>query len=218
MSGGEVLKSAGFPVRYAWRPDELQDYITWFDVQDYPADGYEPYVDLSSVARGEDAAGQTTTLARSNFRSLVRDYPDSFTRVSYSNVDALGAFVADLTDELTGILVGLAEQYPLYDESDLSELESDEITESFEQYVRYDIRDLIDPAGLETWDGDLDDLAQRELFWSAVDGLDIYPEHDGLDVHWSIHYPAIGAEISKRLTGCSLCRKIGHPLSEPCLP
>jgi hypothetical protein len=73
----------------------------------------EPYADLTSVGKGEGQAGQSSTVDRSNFRSLQRDYPDTFTPVSYSNVNALGAFVADLDDDLTGILTGLRSDYPL---------------------------------------------------------------------------------------------------------
>jgi hypothetical protein len=191
----ETLKSAGFPVIHAYRPDEGQDYITWNTYQDYPGEGTEPYVDLSRVGRGEDQAGQTTTLDRSNFRSLIRDYPDTFTTISYSNVDALGAFITDLSDELVSILAGLVTDYPVYDESDMSELEDGEITESWAQYVSADIRSEIQS---DRWDS-LTDEGQCNMFWFAVTHLGIYPEHDGHDVLWTQHYAAIAAEIDKRL-------------------
>jgi hypothetical protein len=197
----EALKSAGFPVRWAYRPDgEGQDYITWSDLQDYPAEGYEPYADLSSVAKGEDAANQTSTVDRSNYRSLHRDYPEVWTDTSYVNVNALGAFVDDLTDDLVEILTGLREQCPLYSDDDHSELESEEIAESWEQYVRYDIGSEIRrvmPDEGDQWDA-LSDDEQRDMFWSAVqESDDLYPEHDGLDIRWQ--YDAIASAIADRL-------------------
>ncbi len=184
-----ALRSAGFSVRYAYRPDEGQSYIAWHDLSDSPVDA-EPFVNLSSIARGDDAAGQTTTLARSNYRSLVRDYPDTFCPVSYANVDALGTFVADLSDELTEVLTGLAEEYPVYDEEDMSELESDETTESYADYARADAEHEMDEETRDLWDqlALVSDTAQESLWWQVCSdnqGND-YAEHDGYSANWDL--------------------------------
>src|SRR4051794_25814248 len=59
-----------------------------------------PWVDLGSVASGDDTAGQTSTVLRSNYRVLHRLHPTVFTDLVYTNVSSLGAFLADLTDGL----------------------------------------------------------------------------------------------------------------------
>ena len=40
---------------------------------------------------------------------------------------------------------------------------------------------------------------QRTMFWSVVSDLDIYPEHDGLDIRWTQHYAAIVGAIDTKL-------------------
>jgi len=198
-----ALRSAGFPVQWiSYDPAEPPLYVAWHDDQDYPdgLDYPELWVDLSSVARGDDTAGQTSTVDRSNYRSLQRDYPETeWLDRSYANVDTLGILARDLTEDLTEILTGLAEQYCLYDESDLSELESEEITESYGQYVRYDLRALLPESVQDRWD-DLTSEQDAELFWSTVSDLEIYPEHSGLEVIWSDRdLKAIAEEITSRL-------------------
>lgn len=185
---------------YTWQPYEMRpERIHSSDVSDTPG-GYDgtflrAYVDLGRVARSEDQAGQSSTLDRSNYRRLLEDYPESFTVLSYSNVDCLGAYVGNLTEEVIDVLTGLVTDYPAYDDSDMSELESEEITESWDQYVRYDVAREIPEKYRDQWD-DLDDLdvpatddqpmqeKKAEVFWAAVQAADYYPEHSGLDVVW----------------------------------
>jgi hypothetical protein len=169
--------------------DRCPSYISYSDVGTDTPGGYDgtftrAYVDLGNVARGEDAYGQTTTLDRSNFRSIMRDYPDMFTPTSYSNTDSLGAYVGNLTEDVISELCGLVTGYPVYDESDMSELESDEITESFDSYVRRDITCEIAESHRDTWEFLLTPDEQESAFWSAVTAADYYPEHDGHDVCW----------------------------------
>jgi hypothetical protein len=164
-----------------------------------PLEGTRAFADLGRIGRGDDTAGQTGSVSRSNYRSLMRDYPDIWTPVSYSNVDALGAFVSDLPDEVIDILTGLADQHPIYDEDDMSALESEEIAESWDQYVRSDLTSEIyrvHPDEGDAWDALTSDQ-QRDMFWSAVEATDSYPEHSGLDVVW--RYDAIVTELAERL-------------------
>lgn len=80
---------------------------------------------------------------RSNYRSLVRDYPDTFVFGS----DSMGASFLlvpgkvslELAEELAEIGSGLAEQYPLYDEEDHSMLEMELAEEAWDAWVRSDL-------------------------------------------------------------------------------
>jgi hypothetical protein len=196
------LRDAGFPVTYVDRAYFEDGYVLPYAHYHHKASapGLAAYVDLSAIARGEDGAGQATTVDRSNYRSLHRDYPGAWTPISFTNVDVLGAFAADLTPDLVTALIALKDEHPVYDEGDLTELESDEITETWDQYVRSEIASelcAVDAVG-DAWDALTGD-EQRDLFWSACDALDIYPEHDGRDVRWTAHYPAIVTEVSRRL-------------------
>ena len=75
-----------------------------------------------NVARAECRHGQSSTVDRSNYRSLHRLYPDVWTDLSYSNVTVLGAFVADLTPDLVNTLIGLRCEYAVLDESDYARI------------------------------------------------------------------------------------------------
>lgn len=142
--------------------------------------GDEPVtVELSSVAMADDPMGQATTWQRSNYRRLIADYPDVLTRDSYW----LSANVRDLSDELVSILCGLSVDYPLYDESDVSELESEDISEAFDQYLHADIRRDLAPAERELWDL-LPHDKLREAFYGAMYEADYSPEHNGRDIRW----------------------------------
>ena len=83
-----------------------------------------------------------------------------------------------------------------------AELESEEITESWDQYVQADLTSEINgdlfPEIADLWDGMTGD-DQRTMFWSVVSDLDIYPEHDGLDIRWTQHYAAIVEAIDTKL-------------------
>jgi hypothetical protein len=164
--------------------DRVPPDIHYGDISSYPRENTRAYVDLGNVARGEDDFGQSSTLHRSNFRSFLRDYPDMFTPVSYTNVDSLGAYVGNLTEDVIDVLTGLVEQYPLYDESDMSELESEEIFESFDRYVRSDITCEIRESHRAAWESLLAPEQQESVFWGAVRHAGYYPEHDGFDVVW----------------------------------
>lgn len=184
----DELKSAGFTVRYA-DPSEghANGWVSWSGVVDevYAGPQDRPYVGL-----GWNNSDDESTLDRSNFRSLVRDFPGLFVPTSYSNTDSLGAFVHDLTDETLRMLIGLRDDYPVYDESDLSELESEEVSSAFDDYLFSDwYRDAPDEwqdvAGMFI-DGrfNASDGPIRDAFYAAMWATGYYPEHDGRDVRW----------------------------------
>jgi hypothetical protein len=139
------------------------------------------------IAKGECSAGQSTSLDRSNYRSLLRDYPGTFTPVRFTNVDVLGAYISDLDEETVSIVTGLKEQYPVYDESDMSGLEHDEVAAAWDDYMRWDF----DPHMVKATTDEQYDLwcatdedAQRRLFYDAMQAADYYPEHSGYEVCW----------------------------------
>jgi hypothetical protein len=156
-----------YPERYRteWR-DKCPAHIGHDDVHkalSYCREGMDAphrlFIDLGSIARGEDAYGQTDYVLASNYRSLKRDYPNVFTDISYSNVDTLGAYVGNLSAELTDILTGLQTEYLLYDESDCSELEYELVSQSWE-YTDWDIRRWLEENDQEAYD-----------LWEALEGI-----------------------------------------------
>jgi len=195
----EALRSAGFPVRYVDYDDaEPPLYVAWHDPQDRPEGmmNPQPWVDLCKVARGEDSAGQAQTVDRSNYRSLERAYPDIWLPLSYSNVDTLGALVRDLDGHLIAVLTALREQNPVYDEEDLSKLEDEEITESYRQFARDDIRAALPERVGDLWDEMTAD-EDETLVWSVVADLELSPVHDGLSVQWET--AKLAREVARRL-------------------
>lgn len=161
-------------------------------------DDAEPFVVLSHVARGEHKAGQSTSWQRSNFRSLQRDLDDvPWVTIDYTDVDALGAFVADLDSDTVDILVKLADEHPVYDEEDLSELEDEDIQESITGYVISDVRLGLDEDVAERW-SDLHEDAQVFMVQGFIGERDGYPEHNGLEVRWDMD--ALAAYITERLS------------------
>lgn len=138
------------------------------------------FIDLGSIGRGKDAYDQTDYVYYSNYRSLLRDYPNVFTVISYSNVDTLGAYIGNLPEYVIDILCGLRNDYPLYDESDCSELECELVSESW-QYTDYDLARWLEeyaPEYRDLWDA-LEDVpapdpyvsegqSMREYLWWEV--------------------------------------------------
>jgi hypothetical protein len=194
----ETLRSVGFPILHAYRPDEGQDWIAWHDRSDYPRDDTEPYADLSAVGKGEDYYDQSSTLDRSNHRRLREDYPGTFTVTSYANVDALGAFVADLSDKLAETLIALREQHPVYDEEDMSALETEEITEQWQDFASDELGEELPPDVSAAWSALTKDERWR-LFGEACDAAGYYSEHSGIEVLWSYAYERTAGIIAERI-------------------
>jgi hypothetical protein len=180
----EALKFASFHIGYA-DPREAYRYgrLHSSDVRQYPFEGSMPVAVLDRIARGEDQGDQSTTWERSNYRRLLADFPGALIEHSWSNVSGLALFPHSVSDDLVNTVCGLSVDYPIYDESDMGDLEWHEIEEAFDQYLWADHRseigeDAEDLAPLFT------DVEIRDAFYAAMSDANYYPEHGGLDIHW----------------------------------
>jgi hypothetical protein len=203
----DKLRQAGFRIYWLAFNDitEIRDkeYVSPYWLSDHANTTDIPYVDLDSVASGEDTANQTSTWSRSNYRRLSEDYKNYWIDTSYSNVNALGAIVSDLPDEVIDVLIGLKTEYPIYDEEDVSQLENDEIDASWDQYHKFDIssaiveklsqdgKDDIADKFYEMTDSDI-----RSLFLRCVVETGNYPEHNGLEITWPDSHEVVNRMIA----------------------
>lgn len=154
---------------------------------------------------------------RSNHRSLLRDYPETFVNVSggfYSyNLMIPVATLASMDDpeEMVNLFTGLRDEYPLYDEEDHSALESEIAEQAWDAYLKYDLpRDLRDAlASLLADDADgpvneladeivdaIDDADLRERYFAAVWEGNEYPYLESADSVVFPGYAEIVAELA----------------------
>lgn len=131
-----------------------------------------------------------STIERSNARSLVRDYPDTFVAVSgdYGSESLVLPADADVDDDLFETLVALAEEYPLYDEGDHSELEMELTQERWDSFGAHDLERELSDAGLcEEMMPDADGL----WYWlrRAWQGAGFYPYSESATnmILWDAH-------------------------------
>ena len=88
------------------------------------------------------------------------------------------------------MLCGLKVEYPVYDEDDMSALESDEQEESWNDWLRREIRDHLSEPARDVYDfvwDHTDAGALDDVWWDMVrdDGLGgCLPDHDGIEVLW----------------------------------
>lgn len=170
-------------------------YLDPSDLSSYRKSG-ALWFDLSRIAAGEDAANQKSTVERSNFRTLIREYGScgeptengghAFLPMSYTNVDTLGILARDLTKDIVDTLIRLVDVYCVYDEDDLSALEFKEIDAAWDQYMRADVSSAIqdiDPGAWDVWTEMPKDM-QESIFWDVQSDHDYYPEHGGIEIHW----------------------------------
>jgi hypothetical protein len=201
----DKLKRAGFPVSYASRDvasngsmPPYSHYYSAVRTDDFP----EAYVDLSRVARSEDACGQSSYVDRANYIGLTADYPDVWAPIGYANVDGLGAFVRDIAsadqDGLVDILCSLATDYPSYDDERLSLLEQTEITEQWQSFGAFEFgREL--PEDVQTaWEA-LSESDQTEMFWTACEASGYYPEAASAEILWSYAYERAAPVVADKL-------------------
>lgn len=124
------------------------------------------FLDLGRVARTSDMC-DGSTVDESNMRSLLRDYPGTFYRVGYHGAEILGAFICDLDDDMANILIGLVEQYPLYDESDHSMLEHEQMHDSWGEWAAQEVYGRLTDRVQDEWHA-IGDERVSELLWDLV--------------------------------------------------
>lgn len=206
----KMLRDAGFDLgytrrEYVWPKGGDRGHVRSLDIRwesgpmrywrgpvtSEPDDGAVPYVGFGDVAAGTDQYDQASTDVRSNYRSIRRDFPEfPWVDVSYMNRDDLGAFVDDLDTDMVERMCGLKVDYPLYDEGDHSALELEEIEDSWDSWLRREIRSHLSDEARDVYDfvldhGSVDDL--DGVWWAMIrgDGLGgCLPDHDGLDALW----------------------------------
>lgn len=153
--------------------------VSDLDWQQRPWNTDRPTFVLLEFASWGDYAGSSYT--RSNYRSLLRDFPDTFVDVYGDHgYSALALNLATYVPEhLADCLNNLADQYPVYDEGDWSELEMELQTEGWANHGREDFRrEIVSQLRNLGWLGsvgvDADDLAESitdeqldRLFWDA---------------------------------------------------
>lgn len=105
-------------------------------------------------------------IARSNHRSLRRDFPEEFVGL-YDAVGAVGlALPPDCRNTtLVDALLGLRD-YPLYDEDDNAALIVELADEAWDGWLRLDVPAMLrDEHGVDTDDFGVDDDGLREMFY-----------------------------------------------------
>lgn len=141
------------------------------------------FVEFPYTTWGDYVGG---TVERSNYNSLLRDFPDTFIHITggyFSHTLYLPMPYGPNGQALVEIMAGL-ENYPLYDEEDHSQLEMDIAWDAWEQYLKADI--------VREWEIDTDDWTDDD--WEFVKGRyysltweqDYGPESESAD---SVHFP-----------------------------
>ena len=159
----------------------LRDFghFDWLDMRDSERDGYD--VPIWRIPLAGDF-NPSDLIEKSNYRSLLRDFPDDgLVTISYHNGDALAVLLNKASKGLLEALEGLLD-YAIYDESDYSTLEWENMEECWDSYGRSDLRRELERRGFDTddvTDSDLDDA-----WLKAVDDLGICHETDGDSAYW----------------------------------
>ncbi|WP_432983133.1 hypothetical protein [Dactylosporangium sp. CA-233914] len=154
------------------------------------------HVSLESVARDAETAGDTSTVDRSNYRTLRRRYPNLWTDLRSADGTALGAFVTDLPPEIVDLLCTLRQDHPVLDEADLADLERRDVRASWRQTARVDVYRMLGGTSRQVCDG-LDSRTVDRLWWAVVRGTGAWPDHDGHQVRWDYDrlVPAFAAAL-----------------------
>lgn len=149
----------------------LREYETEFTHYEVPVTVWGDYVG--------------STVQRSNWRSLMRDYPDTF-------CDIYGGYFShylaipkdDVTEDLMDIFEKLEEFYPLYDEEDHSALEYELAEEAWDQWLKADV--LRDLDGFDVVVNDSEIETVQQLFYELTYMQDYGPECEDAT---SAHFP-----------------------------
>ena len=153
--------------------------------------------ELRGPWQGSDYSGDD--INESNQRSLARDYPHLLIPVTkYWAHNGYGLQVdddfgqdpetAEDAVELAKLLVELTTDYPLYDESDHSDLIYERAEQAWDSYLRRDLEYEVERL-LGAVDVYLNGL--KEVFWDTLSDHEIWPEAEG---HRDVIFPGIEDE------------------------
>ena len=150
-----------------------------------------------------------SSVERSNYRSLLRDYPELFIEV-YGDFYSKRLYIpADkMDDEMREMLVGLEEQYPLYDEEDHSSLEMDCAWEAWDLYLKDEFSSMETELHWEDWtDKDWEFVQQRYYdltydqsgcpYMESADSV-VFPDHDKVTEELWTELETLGLEHDPR--------------------
>lgn len=136
-------------------------------------------------------------LARSNHRSLIRDFPNIFITMNSGHNGNSLLIRADHTkyaDDIFAIGDILKNEYPIYDEEDYSFLEMELAEEAWDAYLKFDLQSDLLRKNIDTDRINEDSLKER--FYLLVSQGDKYPYLESAD---SIVFPGYG-DIVEELT------------------
>ena len=159
----------------------LEDFghFSWNDVRESERSGCD--VPIWRVPLAGDFY-PSNLIEKSNYRSLLRDFPDDgLTTIGYHNGDALAVLLNKASKGLLEALEGLLD-YAIYDESDYSELEWENMEECWDSYGRSDLRRELERRGYDT--DDVSDADLDDAWMKAVCDLNIHHETDGDSAYW----------------------------------
>lgn len=150
-------------------PDQLGAGDTLYAIELTDPHGHPPHLYGLEHLWWGDYTGDA--VARSNYRCLTQDFPDSFVYLRDSmRHQGLGVLPSALGNQrLASALLGLAE-YPLYKEEDLSALETELAEQAWDAYLAHDVSSYLErDYGIDCDDLEVPDARLRELFYQAHD-------------------------------------------------
>jgi hypothetical protein len=151
-----------------------------------------------------------STVERSNFRSLVEEYPDTFIEV-YGGYDSHVLYLPTfkLTREIKELVNALFD-YPLVNDEDHSMLEIDLAWEAWDDWLRYDLfSDLVEYEGLDPdeWTNEEVEFVRERYYAIAMentgpvceDAVSAYfPNHDETTETLAVELQTLGFEHDPR--------------------
>lgn len=150
------------------------------------------------------------TMQRANFEALQQDYPDTFIQVGWAERDGI-SLVVDLSkpldEHLLAGLVRMRDDYPVWSDEKMSEVEMNLADEAWDGYLRMDLpgdlRDQgIDEDVVDELDLDADGPGSlREAFYEITGNQPEYPRgeaHCGTSVIFP-YYKETVTELALRL-------------------
>ncbi|UZJ23700.1 hypothetical protein RHODO2019_10820 [Rhodococcus antarcticus] len=144
------------------------------------------YLQVRDTSWG-DYAGSSYT--RSNNRRLLEDFPEVFVEMteSYDYSVLLVPATLEIPEHLADALRSIADDYPVYDESDLSDLESDLEREDWESYGRADLRaEVLDALREITDDEDVVDAVDDDITDDYLDAHMDWDERSHYGAYWQV--------------------------------